>query len=170
MEKNSASKYSRAIKRVAAFLLLAGFWVVFSGKFDLFHLALGVVSCAAVAWLGEDLLFQKSIGFGFIRKTFRFIWYLPWLLYQVVLSNIHVARLVLMPGEVDAQTLSIRPRLKSDVSRVTLANSITLTPGTITIDVIGEEFVVHAISAKASADLTAGEMEMRIAEVFDEVD
>jgi multicomponent Na+:H+ antiporter subunit E len=100
------------------------------------------------------------------RKTRRFIAYVPWLIYQIVLANLHVAYLILRPGAIDPQVVRFKTKLKSEFSMVTLGNSITLTPGTITMDIVDGEFFVHALSKKVADDLRGGEMERRVAHVF----
>ena len=102
---------------------------------------------------------------------FRFLLYLPWLLYQIFLANIHVMRLVLHPRMkdlIDPKIIAFDSKLKSDMARVTFANSITLTPGTITVYVsVYGRFSVHAID-QASGKALPGEMEERIGKVFGE--
>ena len=66
--------------------------------------------------------------------------------------------------------MSFKTKLESDISFVTLANSITLTPGTITMEIDEGEFVIHALSRKVADDLNTGEMEDRIAHIFMEAD
>ncbi len=101
----------------------------------------------------------------------RFFLYIPWLLYQVFLANIHVLYLTLHPRMrdlIDPQIITFESRLKKDIARTTFANSITLTPGTITVNVnIFGKFAVHCIDKKSGEPLP-GEMENRIARVFDE--
>jgi multicomponent Na+:H+ antiporter subunit E len=164
------------------FLVLSGFWVLLSGQFDAFHLTLGALCCLFVSFFSHDLLFQKKHDLPFQEKparawlvtVFRFVLYLPWLFYQIFRANLHVAWLALHPraGElIDPQIVRFRSRLESDVAKATLANSITLTPGTITVHIIDDQFVVHAIDEKAAGDLPGefqSEMERRIARVFDE--
>jgi multicomponent Na+:H+ antiporter subunit E len=72
-----------------------------------------------------------------------------------------------MKEKIDPRMVNFKTRLKSDVARVTLANSITLTPGTITVRVEGDVFTVHALSDKVASGLP-GEMEDRIARIFTE--
>ena len=97
--------------------------------------------------------------------------YIPWLLYQIFLANIHVMYLVLHPRMmelINPKIIRFDSRLKSDYSRTTFANSITLTPGTITVNVtVLGRFSVHCINTKAGEPLP-GEMEKRIAKVFRE--
>ena len=99
----------------------------------------------------------------------RFLMYLPWLLYQIVLSTMHVTFLALHPrmkDQIDPTIVTFKTKLKTNIAKVALANSITLTPGTITVRIEDQVFYVHAISRKAAAGLP-GEMEDRLARVFE---
>ena len=156
---------------IATFLILFGFWVLLSGKYDFFHLTLGVICSLLVAFLNHDLLFANA-RVGDAKVIFqRFIAYIPWLLYQIVSSNIHVALVALSKNKpIDPRIIRFKTKLESDISWVTLANSITLTPGTITMDIKDGEFFVHALDKKVADDLHAGEMEDRVAHVFMEAD
>jgi multicomponent Na+:H+ antiporter subunit E len=147
-----------------------GFWILLSGKFDLFHLTLGVLSSGLVAWLSTDVLMLDSKKNDRLAIAFRFISYVPWLLYQIVISTLHVTFLALHPKmlkQIDPTIVTFKTKLKSNIAKVALANSITLTPGTITIRIEHDVFYVHAISRKAAAGLP-GEMEDRLAKVFKE--
>jgi len=158
---------------VLTFLIMLVLWIVLSGKFDFFHLSLGVISCALVSFFSSDLLFPNpSLSLGSLIGTWlRFVRYIPWLLYQILLANLHVMYLAFHPRMlelIDPQIIKFRTRLQSDLSRLTFANSITLTPGTITIFVSSDGyFRVHAIDAKSREGLP-GEMADRIAKVFGE--
>ena len=151
------------------FLVLFPVWLIWSGMFDAFHLALGVVSCAVVTVLSHDLLLKRTDFSGLPREAVRFLLYLPWLLYQVVLANVHVVYLTLHPRmPIDPQIVKYKSMLKKDLPRVIFANSITLTPGTITADIKDGDYIVHALSAKTADDLLAGDMERRVARIFEE--
>ncbi len=156
---------------IMTFVMLFGFWVLLSGKYDLFHLSLGIVCSLLVAYHTHDLLFA-NVRVGDTRViAWRFFAYIPWLLYQIITSNIYVASVVLGPKHrVKPQIIRFKTKLESDISWVTLANSITLTPGTITMDIQDGEFFVHALDKKVADDLHAGEMEDRIAHVYMEAD
>jgi len=156
---------------VVTFLMLFAFWVLLSGKYDLFHLTLGVLCSLLIAYLTHDLLFA-NVRVGDARViVWRFFTYIPWLLCQIVTSNIYVASVVLGPKKlVDPQIIRFKTKLESDISWVTLANSITLTPGTITMDIREGEFFVHALDKKVAADLHAGDMEDKVAHVYMEAD
>ncbi len=154
------------------FIILFVVWLLLSGKFDLFHISLGIISCALVSFFSSDLLFPSLKLKGLPILWLRFIKYIPWLLYQIFLANIHVLYLTFHPRMmelIDPRIIKFKSRLKSDMSLVTFANSITLTPGTITVNVsIDGDFKVHAID-RASGDPLPGEMEKQIGKTFGEI-
>jgi multicomponent Na+:H+ antiporter subunit E len=154
------------LRRLAVFVILYAFWLLLSGHYDLFHLSLGLICSLLVAFLSHDLLIENISAPKRLRKAWRFISYVPWLIYQIVLANFHVAYLVLNPKAIDPRIVRFKTRLKSQFSMVTLGNSITLTPGTITMDIVDGEFHVHALSEKVADDLLSGEMERRVAHVY----
>ncbi len=158
------------MRYIATFIILFLNWIIWSGLFDAFHLSLGVISCLIVTFMSHDLLFKrKEFRAGDITEIFRFIMYIPWLIYQIVLSNIHVTKIVLKPDmPINPEVVSYKLKLKKDISIATFANSITLTPGTITAEIVDGEFLVHCIDKKVADDLYTGEMENRIAHVFAE--
>ena len=149
-------------------------WVVYSGHFDAFHLTLGVICCGLVSLISCDLFFHdRAAGMTTrMRQAYRLVSYLVWLLWQVILSNIHLLRLTLTPSgmkEVCPSIVKFQTPLKSDFEKFMLANSITLTPGTTTMRIVGDTFYVHAISKTTAAGLD-GEMDRRIAHIFADPD
>jgi multicomponent Na+:H+ antiporter subunit E len=154
------------------FIIMFGVWVMLSGKLDAFHLTLGLISSAIVSYLSSDLLFPSPQIKGFLSQWVRFVRYIPWLMVEIIKANLHVTYLVFHPRMmelIDPRIIRFRSKLKGDLALVTFANSITLTPGTITVSVsIDGDFKVHAID-KASGDPLPGEMEARIAKAFGEV-
>jgi multicomponent Na+:H+ antiporter subunit E len=165
--RNDSNKLMRYF---IVFIILYLNWILWSGKFDAFHLLLGVISCSLVTFMSHDLLLKrKKISPKILVESFRFIRYVPWLLYQIILSNIHVASLVLSPRmPIDPKIIRYKTKLKNDIALVTFANSITLTPGTITADISNGEYIVHALSRKVADDLMTGEMEDKVAHIFEE--
>lgn len=152
-----------------SFAILFFFWILFSGRFDLFHLGLGAISCLMVAGVSHALLFPCGIYPGIFRTWIRFAAYLPWLIVQIFLANLHVLYLTFHPRmmeKINPKVIEFDSRLTSDVARTTFANSITLTPGTITVQagVMGF-FAVHCIDDASGTGLP-GEMEQRIDKVF----
>lgn len=165
------SPRKRIIPYLLTFLVMFFLWILLSGKFDLFHLSLGVISCAIVTFFSGDLLFSPLKLKGLPGSWGRFILYCPWLIYQIFLANLHVLFLTFHPKMmdlIDPQIFRFRSRLKGDLALVTFANSITLTPGTITVNVsLDGDFSVHAIDQQSKEGLP-GEMEIRIAKAFSE--
>jgi multicomponent Na+:H+ antiporter subunit E len=171
--KGAERTKSEVLSFLATFaLLFFPFWMPLSGFFDVFHLSIGVGCCALVAYISHDLLFV-NVRVGDMRTIVkRFFTYIPWLLYQIILANLHVVKIVLSPKmPVDPRIIRFKTKLDSDISLVTFANSITLTPGTITIDIKDGEYYVHAIDEAVAYDLLyGGEMEDRVAHVFMEAE
>ena len=153
------------------FILLGFFWVVFSGRFDRFHIILGIASCLIVAALSADLLFPSKIKPDLLLCWLRFAGYIPWLMYQIFRANLHVLYLTFHPRMrelIDPKIIEFNSNLESDIARTTFANSITLTPGTITVSVsVLGKFAVHCIDEKSGQGLP-GEMEKKISGVFKE--
>jgi len=150
------------------FIILITFWIFISGHFDAWHFGLGIISCALVAYMSNDLLFKDIRSKDKPKEVINFLIYLPWLLYQIVLANIHVAYLALHPKMseiIDPHIIKFKTKLKKELALVTFANSITLTPGTITVLIKDGYFYVHAID-KFVADALPGDMEEKIAHLF----
>lgn len=155
----------------ATFLILITFWIFMSGLFDGWHLGLGILSCGLVAYMSSDLLFKKKLRSGRRLKDARaFIAYLPWLFYQICLANVYVVKVALGPNLEDKifpHIVKFRTRLKSEMAIATFANSITLTPGTITVHIQNGYFYVHALDLSLGGALP-GEMEARVARIYGE--
>ncbi|MDY6935852.1 MAG: Na+/H+ antiporter subunit E [Spirochaetota bacterium] len=151
------------------FIILLIFWILVSGLFDYWHFTLGIISCALVAYMSSSVLFKnnKVRGKSF-TEVLRLLTYLPWLLYQIILANLQIAYLALHPRMrelIDPHIIKFRTKLKKDLSLVLFANSITLTPGTITVLIEDDQYYVHAINKSIAADLP-GKMEEKVAQVF----
>jgi multicomponent Na+:H+ antiporter subunit E len=151
------------------FCIMAVFWILLSGIFDAFHLISGLICCAIVSVISHDLL-VKGESEKKLLKSLRLLLYIPWELWQIVLANVDVAYRVLHPKmPIDPLIIEFETTLRKEFSLVTLANSITLTPGTITILVEPEKgkFWVHAIAKKpADALLIDQTMQRKVANVF----
>lgn len=166
--------------RVATFFIMLAFWVVMSGMFDAFHFSLGIFCCLLVTHFSHDLLFPERINHqsNWLRDIVGLGLYLPYLLWQVLLANLQVAWIVLHPnalGRIDPHIFRFYTKLTRPISKVAFAQSITLTPGTITINIYrdpaGEkpdQFAVYALTKEAAASLP-GEMEERIAKALEPV-
>ena len=151
------------VKRdLVLFLLLAAIWQLWSGHTETLILVFGLLSCLIVTLMARRM--DRTDG-SFVdwMLAARSLLYVPWLLLEIVKSNLQVAGVILNPR------LAIRPRLvrvkgsqKTELGQVIYANSITLTPGTITLDVRDGEFLVHALTEEAAAGVESGNMDRRV--------
>ena len=150
---------------VASFVV----WLILSGKFDVFHISLGIISCLIEAYSSAELLVPPQRLGNLIKVWLRFIRYLPWLVYQVFLANLHVMYLVFHPKMmklIDPEIIRFKSRFSDEMSLFIFANSITLTPGTITVYVtVHGDYAVHAID-KTCAKPLPGEMEERVSKII----
>jgi multicomponent Na+:H+ antiporter subunit E len=137
-------------------------WLLLSGHYTVTLVTYGVLSCLLIVGLAAHLkiLDREALPTHLGLRPFL---YLPWLLKEILLSNLAVAKVILDPK------LPIQPRLlrisvsqKTDVGKVIYANSITLTPGTVTLDVRGDQFLVHALTTESAEGLLSGEMDRRV--------
>ncbi|HMB31204.1 MAG TPA: Na+/H+ antiporter subunit E [Desulfohalobiaceae bacterium] len=175
LEVNDHSKYSwldDLLSFVLTFILMFVLWIVLSGKFEVLFLVLGVGASFLVALFSRDLLFPSPHISKQIVISLRFLKYVPWILYQVFLANIHLLYLVFHPKMsdlIDPRIITFQSTLKKELAIVTMANSITATPGTITISAtIDGDFKVHAIDEFSAKDLP-DEMQQRVSKTFGEV-
>ena len=159
------------MKYIYSFVVLFVPWLVLSGKFDSVHVGMGVLCSSLVAYWCADFLFQdKATTPGNrLRQLAGFVGYMGWLLGQVILANLHVFRVALSPRMnelLSPQMVEFDSTLEKELSKFILANSITLTPGTVTVRVEGSRFLVHALTDSAARDIP-GVMEKRIAKIFE---
>ncbi|MBZ0134835.1 MAG: Na+/H+ antiporter subunit E [Planctomycetes bacterium] len=151
------------LRHLVLFFVLLGFWVLLSGQVDLrdthqLYLSIcGVVSCALGTWLAARIGFLYDEG-NVGRVAIRQITYLPWLAWQVVVSNFDVARRVwsFNPRKrIEPHLVRIPYEIESDLALAIYANSITLTPGTVTVlvDTEKKEVLVYALSKVSAAGL-----------------
>jgi multicomponent Na+:H+ antiporter subunit E len=151
--------------------LLMAIWLILSGHFDFLHIFYGVVSVAFVVWLnyrlhGLPLSPGELPGCSFINIP-RLLVYLVWLQWQIIQSALYVAYVVLHPRvPISPALVRFKSKQPNVLARVILANSITLTPGTITVQVNEDEFIVHALTKDTAGDLVSGEMEARVARLY----
>ena len=134
-----------------------------SGKFNFFHLSLGVGVSLGIAWLNTGPLPGAKAQFSWAGV----LTYMPWLFSRIFASSIHMARLILDPSlPIDPKLIRHRTTLQNPGAIVLLGNSITLTPGTITAEASIDELTVHTIDPDSSNDLLSGILEKKVAMVF----
>lgn len=132
-------------------------WLLLSGHFDPLLLGLGLFSTVLTVYLAlrMEVLDHESHPLHLSFALLRFWAYLVW---QIVLANVDVASRVLGLRPISPTLVRLPLPLKTDLGRVIYANSITLTPGTVSLEVDSDTVLVHALSKEAAADLQAGRM------------
>lgn len=162
----------RIVTSLIMFGLLLAAWLLLSGRFDVFHISLGVLACALVTYTSRDLMFASGRLEGLAGLPFRFSAYLPWLFWQIARANVHVLGLVFSrdPNKrLNPHMIRMRTRLREDLPVVTLANSITLTPGTITLQAsVDGEIRIHVLDLKTGDEKALREIEEKVARTFGE--
>ena len=149
--------------RVALIVALASAWLLWSGYFDnALLLSLGAVSVATVFILALRMGLVDREGVP-IQLGVRLLLYAPWLAWEVFKANLDVARRILSPGlPIDPRIIEVKAGQREDLGRVIYANSITLTPGTVSIDAEGDVITVHALTAEAALGVEAGDMDRKV--------
>ena len=144
-------------------LLSAALWLVLSGYWKPWLLGWGVVSVVLVAWISHrmDVADHESQPLQF--NPSRLLAYQLWLLKEIVKSNLDVTREILRPRLAISPTLArVAATQRTEIGRVTFANSITLTPGTVSLKVGRDTIEVHALLRETAQDLAQGEMDRRV--------
>ena len=140
--------------------LLFGIWLLLSGKFDPLHVIPGAIASLAIA---------AEMGRGSVRSfpLLRFAGYVAWLLGQIVISNLRVARIVFSRNPAIApRLLELPPPVRGDWELTVLGCSITLTPGTLTIDASSDGILVHALDEASARDVEEGVIAGRVTRLF----
>lgn len=150
---------------LAMSILLAVFWLINSGHYTPLLLCFMVVSVLFVVTLCHrmDVVDKESQP---LNLTFTIPGYWLWLIKEVVVANIAVTRCVWQGNQsIKPQLIKVTAHQKTDIGKVIYANSITLTPGTVSIDLQDNIITVHALTDDSAADLLTGEMDRRVCKV-----
>ena len=143
--------------------ILAVFWLVNSGYFKPLLLGLGALSVVMVIMVIRRMEKIDGDQIPLVLQSPRLPGYLLWLLREIVKSNIDVIKCVCKgPESISPTIIRVHTSQKTDLCRVLYANSITLTPGTVTLDVQGDIFEVHALTRGGAAGVEQGEMDRRV--------
>jgi len=143
-------------------LTLGAFWLLNSGYNTPLILSLGVVSVAFVIYLSRrmDVVDHESQP---VQLTTSLPGYYVWLVKEIILANISVVKHVWLGNQTISPTLAtLKASQITDMGRVIYATSITLTPGTVAVDLAGDQIVVHALLRENIEALAAGEMDRRV--------
>lgn len=150
------------LRLISAFIALYLFWLVLSGYFTFFLMSAGAACAIAVVWFARRMDVIDAEGHP-VQLGWRIVAYWIWLSKEIVKSAWEVSRIIVDPRlPISPTMVSFKPSQKTTVGLVIHANSITLTPGTITIDIGKGGFVVHALTRAGAEGVTSGDMDRRV--------
>ena len=166
---------STLVHKLAMFVVLFGFWMVLSGRTETKFIVYGLITAIVTTWVTYPLLLVPNKDgskryFVFGVSIPKFIMYFFWLMWQLVLANIDVL-LATTAQELDIDPKVVRFYFRADnpMASVVLANSITLTPGTVTINVTDDGlYEIHALTRGAAAGVLDGSMQKKVAALYGE--
>lgn len=146
------------------YFLLFGFWVLLNGQWTAEIAIVGLIVCAALyAFLCAFMGYSPRREWAIARRLPRVIGYFFYLVGEIFKSAWGVMKLIWSPKMViEPEVISFRTKLRTDAGKVVLANSITMTPGTITIDVREDEFLIHCLDTSFDMGQDGFEMENRV--------
>lgn len=147
---------------ISLFSNLAAFWLLISGHYTVLILLLGLAAIVLVLVIAHqmDVIDQESQPIYLTRNIFGYYF---WLIKEIIQSNISVVKHIWLGKKSISPTLKkIKIGQKTDMGKVIYANSITLSPGTVAIDVLDDEIIVHALLFKDIETLKTGEMSRRV--------
>jgi multicomponent Na+:H+ antiporter subunit E len=154
------------VRLVSTILVLFVFWLLLSGHYTPFLLTAGIVCAVAVAAFARRMDVIDREGHPLHLAPRAMLTYWPWLIKEIVKSAWDVSRIIVHPRLPITPTLTtVQSTQKTDLGRMIFANSITLTPGTISVRVSRGEILVHALTADAAQGLSEGEMDRRVTEL-----
>jgi len=147
-------------KSITLFIILFGFWLLMSGYYTPLILSLGVISCLLCVYLTikGKFLDNETLPIYFFP---RLIQYTLWLIKEILKSNIQTAKVIIMKSE-EPELFSVKATQKTNEGKVTYANSITLTPGTVTTQIKNDIFEVHALTKDFGDDVRSSEMDKMV--------
>jgi multicomponent Na+:H+ antiporter subunit E len=149
-------------------ILLFAIWLLWSGHYTSLILSFGVLSCLLTVYLCQRMGIVDLEGHP-IHLLGGFLAYIPWLAWALVRANIDIARRILTPSlPISPRLIRVKASQKTHLGQVIYANSITLTPGTVSVDVEEGCIEVHALTQAAAEDLLGGEMDRRVTRLENE--
>ena len=148
------------MKSVSLFFILLILWLLMSGHYTFLITTLGVLSCIFCVYLARRAKLIDDEGLPLIFFP-RLTNYLLWLFREIVNSNISTAKAIIS-GKIDPEIFTVKVSQISEVGKVTYANSITLTPGTVTTQINKNTFEIHALNSDFGDDVRSGQMDKKV--------
>lgn len=156
------------LRTISLFVLLLGTWLLMSGIYTPLMIFFGVISCALVTFIARRMDVIDEEGHP-VQLGPRIIRYWLWLFVEIFKANIDVAKCVIRPGKfLSPSMFRTSVSQKSDLAKVIYANSITLTPGTTTIEIDDDGFLVHALTQEGAKGVKSGDMDRRVTKMMGE--
>ena len=148
------------MKSLILFLILLSLWLLMSGHYSILIISLGIISCVFCVYVAKraKLIDDEGLPIFFIPRLSN---YLIWLFKEILKSNLNTAK-VIINGKVEPETFTVKASQVTDVAKVTYANSITLTPGTVTTKMQKDVFEVHALNSDFGNDVRTNEMDKKV--------
>jgi len=139
-------------------------WLLWSGHFDsVFLVSIGVGSTLFCLYLTQRMQIVDEEGAPAHLGISPFTWYAPWLAKEIAESNVEMTKIILSPRiPMQRSMIMIQANQKTELGRVIMANSITLTPGTVSVFLRENEILVHAVSRSEAEEDMSGEMDRRV--------
>ena len=148
------------MKSLVLFFILFSLWLLMSGHYSVLIVSLGIISCAFCVYVAKrgKLIDDEGLPTFFIPRLLN---YLIWLFKEILKSNVITAK-VIINGKVEPEIFTVKSSQVTDVAKVTYANSITLTPGTVTTKIQKDVFEVHALNSDFGNDVRTNEMDKKV--------
>lgn len=155
-------------------VVLFGFWLALSQRADPLFIVMGAVTAAAVTLVTHRIAgatLRHDVGHLPVAQIplamVRAVTFAIWMAGRILMASVQLAVIALSPKmPLDPCTIRFRTQLRRPIARATLANSISLVPGTLTVDIEGSEFVVHALNPDQVADIVSGRLQNKVAKLF----
>ena len=148
------------MKSFILFFILFSLWLLMSGHYNLLIVSLGIISCAFCVYVAKrgKLIDEEGLPIFFMPRLLN---YLIWLFKEILKANLSTAK-VIINGKVEPEIFTVKTSQVTDVAKVTYANSITLTPGTVTTKMQKDIFEVHALNSDFGNDIRTNEMDKKV--------
>jgi multicomponent Na+:H+ antiporter subunit E len=148
------------MKSFLLFVILLSLWLLMSGHYTYLITSLGVISCLFCVYLAKraNLIDDEGLPLFFLPRLLN---YLLWLFKEIFNSNIGTAKAIIT-GDINPEIFIVKSSQNTDVAKVTYANSITLTPGTVTIQINKDKFEVHALNSDFGNDVRSNVMDKKV--------
>jgi multicomponent Na+:H+ antiporter subunit E len=152
-------------RKLGLAVALFALWLLLSGIYQPLLIFFGIISSLLVAWIAHRMDVADHEGFP-IHLGVKAASYWPWLVWEIIKSNIDVALIIINPKlQISPTMFNAHASQKTEVGQVTYANSITLTPGTITVGVANGMVEVHALTSATADGVLSGRMDKRVCQM-----